>query len=93
MEMVKRIEVKMLVWEGNVLPYEMEDIIDDVRLPFMDLLEDMTDIKNYHFHFSYFDSDKPFTEAVKETVKEIYNENKNYKFLEMGICFRKEIKL
>lgn len=84
--METKLKVKLLVWEGDIQPYEMEEILEDVRLPVKDLLE-IHNVKKYHVHFSYFECNKSFTQAVKESVKEIYNENKSYKFLEVGIQY------
>ena len=82
---MRKIEVEMLVWTNKVEAFEMEEMLEFTGLSVSDILEDNG--INYKWKKVLFDESTSFVQAVKETVKKIYDENKSYKFLEAGIHY------
>ena len=82
---MRKIEVKMLVWTNKVDAFEMDEMLEFTGLSVSDILE-INGI-NYKWKKVLFDESISFVQAVKETVKKIYDENKSYKFLEAGIHY------
>lgn len=82
---MRKIEVEMLVWTNKVEAFEMGEMLEFTGLSVSDILE-INGI-NYEWKKVLFDESTSFVQAMKEAVKKIYNENKSYKFSEVGIHY------
>ena len=76
---------EMLVWNKNetdLIPDEMEELLDDVRMSLADM-----GIKHSFICFEFPEGTR-FIDAVNESRWKIYRKNKALRFMETGVYYR-----